>query len=72
MSEWFFTSDLHGQSGLYDQLLALAVARRPRVVIIGGDLSPHGMGAEGLRRQRVFLQGFLVEFARRYIETHKK
>jgi Icc-related predicted phosphoesterase len=69
VSEWFFTSDLHGQSGLYDQLLALAVARRPRVVIIGGDLSPHGMGAEGLRRQRVFLQGFLVEFARRLREN---
>ena len=69
MSEWFFTSDLHGQSGLYDQLLALAVARRPRAVIIGGDLSPHGMGADGLRRQRLFLQGFLVEFARRLSEN---
>jgi len=65
VSEWFFTSDLHGQSGLYDQLLALAVARGPEAVIIGGDLSPHAEGVEGLRRQRVFLQGFLVEFARR-------
>ena len=27
VSEWFFTSDLHGQQSLYDQLLALAVAR---------------------------------------------
>lgn len=69
MSEWFFTSDLHGQQGLYDQLLALAVAGRPRAVIIGGDLSPHGNGADGLRRQRLFLQGFLVEFARRLREN---
>ena len=69
MSEWFFTSDLHGQSGLYDQLLALTAARRPGLVMIGGDLSPHADGAEGVRRQRVFLQGFLVEFARRLRES---
>jgi Icc-related predicted phosphoesterase len=69
VAEWFFTSDLHGQIGLYEQLLALAVARRPRAVIVGGDLSPHGMGAEGVRRQRLFLQGFLVEFARRLREN---
>jgi Icc-related predicted phosphoesterase len=69
VSEWFFTSDLHGQSGLYDQLLALAVARRPRVVIVGGDLAPHAEGAEGVRRQRLFLQGLVVEFARRLREN---
>ena len=69
MREWFFTSDLHGQQSLYDQLLALAVAGRPRALIIGGDLSPHGVGADGLRRQRLFLQGFLVEFARRLREN---
>jgi Icc-related predicted phosphoesterase len=69
VSDWFFTSDLHGQQALYDQLLAIAVAGRPRAVIIGGDLSPHGSGADGLRRQRLFLQGFLVEFARRLREN---
>jgi len=69
VSDWFFTSDLHGQQALYDQLLARVVAGRPRAVIIGGDLSPHGTGADGLRRQRLFLQGFLVEFARRLREN---
>jgi len=69
VSDWFFTSDLHGQQALYDQLLAIAVAGRPRAVIIGGDLSPHGAGADGVRRQRLFLQGFLVEFARRLREN---
>jgi uncharacterized protein len=69
MSEWFFTSDLHGQSGLYDQLLALIAARQPRVVMIGGDLSPHAALADGVRRQRLFLQGFFVEFARRVREN---
>jgi Icc-related predicted phosphoesterase len=69
VGEWFFTSDLHGQSALYEQLLATASAHQPRGVIIGGDLCPHAPGAEGVRHQRVFLQGFLVEFARRLREA---
>lgn len=69
MSEWFFTSDLHGQGALYEQLLALAAAHRPEAVLIGGDLCPHAPGPEGVQQQRVFLQGFLVEFARRLREA---
>ena len=68
MPDWFFTSDLHGQGALYEQLVALAATRRPRVVVIGGDLCPHAGGASGVADQRVFLQGFLVEFARRLRE----
>jgi len=66
---WFFTSDLHGQGTLYEQLLAIGAAHRPRVILIGGDLCPHAVGQEGLERQRVFLAGFLVEFARRLHEA---
>ena len=69
MSEWFFTSDLHGQSDFYEQALAMAVERRPRAILIGGDLGPHSHGDEGIRRQRLFLEGFLVEFARRLHEA---
>ena len=69
MSEWFFTSDLHGQGALYEQLMAIAAAHRPRVVLIGGDLCPHAAGEAGLGHQRVFLQGLLVEFARRLREA---
>ena len=69
MPYWFFTSDLHGQTGLYEQLLAIAAADRPDAVIIGGDLGPHSPGEQGLALQRVFLQGFLVEFARRLREA---
>ena len=55
MSEWLFTSDLHGQGALYEQLVALVAARRPAVLLLGGDLAPHGAGAYGVRRQRLFL-----------------
>jgi len=66
---WFFTSDLHGQGALYEQVVSLTAAQRPRAVLIGGDLAPHATGDEGVQRQRVFLQGFLVEFARRLLEA---
>lgn len=66
---WFFTSDLHGQGALYEQLLAIGAAHRPRALMIGGDLAPHAEGVDGVRRQRIFLQGLLVEFARRLREA---
>ncbi|MFN8589109.1 MAG: metallophosphoesterase [Candidatus Eisenbacteria bacterium] len=69
MSTWFFTSDLHGQSDYYEQALALASERRPRALLVGGDLGPHAGGEGGVRRQRLFLEGFLVEFARRLREA---
>ena len=68
MSDWFFTSDLHGQGALYEQLVANVATRLPRAVLIGGDLAPHAVGEHGIALQRVFLQGFLVEFARRLKE----
>src|SRR6266542_466080 len=69
VSEWLFTSDLHGQSALYEQLVAIAAAHRPSAVVLGGDLCPHAGGADGVERQRLFLEGFLVEFARRLRES---
>jgi Icc-related predicted phosphoesterase len=69
VSEWLFTSDLHGQTALYEQVVAIAAAHHPRAVVIGGDLCPHAGGADGLQRQRLFLEGFLVEFARRIREA---
>ena len=69
MSDWFFTSDLHGQGALYEQLVANIATRLPRAVLIGGDLAPHAAGIDGVALQRVFLQGFLVEFARRVKES---
>ena len=36
MADWFYTSDLHGQGALYEQLLGMTAARTPRAVVIGG------------------------------------
>jgi len=65
LSEWFYTSDLHGQGALYEQVLALGATRRPSAVLLGGDLCPHDASRDGVQSQRVFLEGFLIEFARR-------
>jgi Icc-related predicted phosphoesterase len=69
VADWFFTSDLHGQTDYYEQALAYAVEGRPRAVLLGGDLCPHAAGDAGLGRQRLFLEGILVEFARRLREA---
>ena len=69
MSDWFYTSDLHGQGALYEQVLALSAARRPRAVVLGGDLCPHDATRDGVQSQRIFLEGFLTEFARRLSEA---
>jgi len=69
LADWFFTSDLHGQTDFYEQILAQAAAGRPRAVVLGGDLCPHASGDGGPRRQRLFLEGILVEFARRLREA---
>lgn len=69
MATWFFTSDLHGQSDLYEQVFSLALEREPSALLIGGDLGPHAGSESGVRRQRLWLEGFLVEFARRLHEA---
>ena len=48
--------------------MANVATRLPRAVLIGGDLAPHAIGEHGVALQRVFLEGFLVEFARRLKE----
>lgn len=70
MSNWFFTSDLHGQSDFYEQALEQAVTGNARAVVLGGDLCPHAVGDAGLERQRLFLEGTLLEFARRLRERN--
>ncbi len=59
---WFFVSDLHGRVGRYRALLAAIVRERPRAVLLGGDLLPHGLDrrwASG-RQSGEFLDRYLL------------
>ena len=40
----FFASDLHGKPPRYEKLLAQIKKDKPAVVLLGGDLLPHGFG----------------------------
>jgi Icc-related predicted phosphoesterase len=65
MGLWVFTSDLHGHAPFYSALERLCAARHPAIAILGGDLSPHGLGDEGVARQREFFAGPFKESAHR-------
>ena len=42
MPSWFFVTDLHGHHDRYEKLWARIEEERPRAVLLGGDLLPHG------------------------------
>ena len=46
-----FTSDLHGDADLYQQLADLLTRERPQVLILGGDLFADGAPADPVRSQ---------------------
>ncbi|MBI5836461.1 MAG: metallophosphoesterase [Candidatus Eisenbacteria bacterium] len=59
-----YTSDLHGEPGLYEQLFAHVRRARPHAVLLGGDITPTHFGPEGPSIQRKFLEGLLEQFDR--------
>ena len=69
MGQWLFTSDLHGHPPYYEALIATVAARRPSIVILGGDLGPHAPGPDGPKVQRAFWQGPFTEAAQRLAEA---
>ncbi|MBC8078682.1 MAG: metallophosphoesterase, partial [Chloroflexales bacterium] len=51
-----YTSDMHGNALMYEQLLALALDRRADAVIVGGDLLPRAIRLdEAVATQRAFV-----------------
>jgi Icc-related predicted phosphoesterase len=52
---FFFASDLHGQPGRYDALLASIEREKPQAVLLGGDLLPFGGREE-------FIDGMAARF----------
>ena len=43
MSSWLFVTDLHGHIERYEKLWERMASGRPRAVLLGGDLLPHGL-----------------------------
>ncbi len=58
-----YTSDLHGHTGLYRELVETAWRLRVRAIILGGDLAPHA----DVATQRRFFTEFLLPMVREYL-----
>lgn len=61
MEPFLFVTDLHGDRWKYQETLVLARKRGIRLIVNGGDISPHGRAHEDQRR-------FLREFLDPYLE----
>jgi len=68
-----FTSDLHGEIALYQQILDVARDSSAEVGILGGDLLPTlqktGRYEEMIPEQRSFIQNFLLPFFRKSLKA---
>ena len=60
MSLWFFVSDLHGHLSKYQKLFQRILAEQPAVVLMGGDLLPHGPSNESDESEKGFIYSVLV------------
>ena len=68
-----YTSDLHGEIHLYQELLALTISSSADIVALGGDLLPSFPPTKRyedmLPNQRIFVDQFLFLFLKRIVET---
>lgn len=68
-----YTSDLHGEIHLYQELLSLTVSPSSEIIIIGGDLFPSFPPTKRYEdmvpNQKTFIDQFLSPFFKRILET---
>ena len=68
-----YTSDLHGEIHLYQELLSLTVSSSPEIMVIGGDLFPSFPPTKRYEdmvpNQKIFIDQFLSPFFKRMLET---
>jgi len=68
-----YTSDLHGEIHLYQELLALTISSSADIVALGGDLLPSFPPTKRYEdmvpNQRIFVDQFLFLFLKRIVET---
>jgi Icc-related predicted phosphoesterase len=68
-----YTSDLHGETQLYQELFSLTASASSEIILIGGDLFPSFPPTKRYEdmvpNQRTFIDRFLSPFLKRIIET---
>jgi len=68
-----YTSDLHGEIQLYQQLLSLTIFSSSEIIVIGGDLLPSFPPTKRYEdmvpNQKTFIHQFLSSFFKRILET---
>jgi Icc-related predicted phosphoesterase len=68
-----YTSDLHGEVRLYQELLALATSSSAEIITLGGDLLPSFPPTKRyedmIPNQKAFIEQFLSSFFKRILET---
>ena len=64
--EFFFVTDLHGKVNRYEKLFSAILEDKPDLVLLGGDLLPHGM-------HRGFYEDFIEDFfVKNFIDLKEK
>lgn len=68
-----YTSDLHGELSLYEQLLKFTRTYSPEIILLGGDFLPSFPPTKRyedmIPHQKVFIKDFLLPFFKRIRET---
>ncbi len=68
-----YTSDLHGEVHLYQEVLSLAISSSPEIIVVGGDLLPSFPPTkryeEMIPNQQAFIDQVLLPFFQRMLET---
>ncbi len=68
-----YTSDLHGNRGLYLRLFSFAEKQEVNGIVVGGDLSPRKKGSiqENVDFQREFYEQFLIPAGEKFKQGNK-
>lgn len=68
-----YTSDLHGEIHLYQELLSLAISSSSEIIVVGGDLLPSFPPTKRYEdmvpNQKSFIDQFLFPFFKKILET---
>jgi len=71
--EVLYTSDLHGEISLYQDLSTLANSSSAEIIALGGDLlpsfPPSKQYEDMIPNQRIFIDGFLLPFLKKILVT---